>query len=115
MPTYEYRCPRHGKFTEIRVMGRRHEPATCACGAPAEYCISAPRVFGDYEGYESPASGRWIDGKRQRIEDFARTGTRPYEDGEMQAAEVRRRDHETEIDRQIDTTVDETIGELRSN
>lgn len=39
----------------------------------------APQVFGDLPGYESPASGKWVEGRRARREDFKRTGCRPYE------------------------------------
>lgn len=116
MPTYEYACPTHGKFTEIRMMSQRHSSAVCAkCGAVSTYRISAPRVFGDFIPYESPASGKWIEGKRQRIEDMARTGTRPYEDGEMKDQTRRQAEAEKEADREVDTIVDQTIGELRSN
>jgi putative FmdB family regulatory protein len=116
MPTYEYLCAEHGRFTEIRLMSRRHDLAACpVCERVAVYCISAPRVFGDFEGYESPASGRWVEGKRQRLEDFKRTGTRAYEGGEREAAEVRRKDEEKQADARVDQCVDEAVGELRSN
>jgi putative FmdB family regulatory protein len=116
MPTYEYKCPTHGKFTELRMMSARHDDAKCKkCGTVSPYTISAPRVFGDFVPYESPASGRWIEGKRQRIEDMARTGTRPYEEGEMQDQARRAADAEKEADHEVDVAVDQTIGELRSN
>lgn len=34
--------------------------------------LRTPRVFGDYEGYQSPVDGRWIDGRVARREDMAR-------------------------------------------
>lgn len=39
----------------------------------------APRVQGDLPGYESPVSGKWIEGRKARREDFKRTNTREWE------------------------------------
>ena len=114
MPVYEYACEKGHVTTELRsVEGRLREAVCSRCGLVAtKAIISAPRVFGDFEGYESPASGRWVEGKRQRREDFARTGTRAYEDGERQAAERNRRDLERKQDAWIDETVERTAAEL---
>lgn len=39
-------------------------------------------VQGDYEGYVSPASGKYIEGRYQHREDLKRTGCRILETGE---------------------------------
>lgn len=93
-------------------MAERHGESTCpSCQAVAPYAISAPRVFCDFPAYISPASGNLIEGKRQRLEDFARTGTRPYESGERQEAEKARSRNEKALDQQIDKAVEQTIAE----
>lgn len=113
MPLYEYRCKEHGKFSGWARMAERHEPQDCpCCGVPAEYTISAPRVFSDFEPYESPASGKWISGRRERAEDFARTGTRPYELGEREEAERRMKLEESKQEAAIDAAVESTLVEL---
>lgn len=113
MPLYEYRCDAHGKFSGWAKMAERHMPQACpCCGMFSTYTISAPRVFSDYEGYESPASGKWIEGKKARIEDFARTGTRPYEKGEMEQAKVRARLAEAAQEAEIDAAVETTMTEI---
>jgi hypothetical protein len=74
--------------------------------------LSPPKVFGDYEGYESPASGKWISGRRQRLEDLKRTGCRPYEEGERQEYERRQVAVDRELDRTVDEAVDRTLEEI---
>ena len=56
----------------------------------------APTVWGDLEAYESPASGLMIEGRRQRREDFKRTGTRAWEGKESELGEARKRVAENE-------------------
>lgn len=76
-------------------MGRRYryDPKT---GEMVEITRERPRavsaaVMGDLPGYESPASGKWIEGRRARREDFKRTGTRPWEGMEAELKEADRR------------------------
>lgn len=66
----------------------------------------APQVFGDLPGYESPASGKWIEGRRARREDFKRTGCRPFEGlaAERRMAE----DHHRHIERKHEARLDES-------
>jgi hypothetical protein len=45
--------------------------------APARRVV--PHVSGDLPAYQSPASGKWVDGRRARREDLKRTGCRPWE------------------------------------
>jgi putative FmdB family regulatory protein len=115
MPVYEYRCPR-GHVTELyRPFAQYRDPLTCQCGEAAEKVVlSPPKVFGDYEGYESPASGKWIEGRRAREEDFKRTGTRPYDPGEKEELPKRIAAAERQLDATIDAAVDQTLAELTS-
>lgn len=119
MPVYEYRCP-SGHVTEAyRPVDLRSEAEPCKlCNAMAQKVIlHAPRVFGDYDGYVSPVSGKWIEGRYARGEDFKRTQTRPYEgfDSELRAATAQTQAYEKACDSFIDESVERTAGELRAN
>jgi hypothetical protein len=50
--------------------------------------IAAPAVFGDLPGYESPVTGKWVEGRRARREDLKRTGSRPWEGMEVEKREA---------------------------
>lgn len=60
----------------------------------------APAVWDDLPGYESPVSGRWIEGRRARRDDLARTGSRPYEGFEQERKEAAKvqRENERKLD-----------------
>ena len=113
MPLYEYLCDGGHRVEAFRPMAESAEDTICHCGATAKRVPSLVRVFGDYEGYESPVSGKWIEGKRARLEDLKRTGCRPYEEGEREQAVVRRAAEERELDRSIDESVERAAAELR--
>lgn len=60
----------------------------------------APDVIPDIPGYESPVTGKWIEGRKARREDLKRSGSRPWEGLEQErkeAAKVQR-----EKDRKLD-------------
>lgn len=48
----------------------------------------APTVFGDLPGYESPATGQWIEGRKARREDLKASGCRPWEGMQAERAEA---------------------------
>lgn len=113
MPVYEYQCPNGHVTTEFRSIGDRERPLVCYCHYIAiKAILSAPRVFGDYEGYVSPASGRWIAGRRARIEDLKRTHCRPYEEGERQEFEKRMKAADRELDKTVDAVVEQSLEAL---
>lgn len=113
MPVYEYLCERGHHVEAFRPMAESSAPATCECGAEARRIPSLVRVFGDLQGYESPVTGKWIEGKRARIEDLKRTGCRPYEEGEKEQYVRRRAEEERQLDRQVDESVERAAAELR--
>lgn len=68
----------------------------------------APTVWSDLEGYQSPATGKWVEGRKARREDLKRSGCRPYEgkDQEMrEAAKIR-----AEEERRLDSRIAETTA-----
>lgn len=67
----------------------------------------APAVFGDLPGYQSPVTGKWVEGKRQRRDDLKRTGSRPYEGRavEQQIANQYRAEQDRKADAAIERRV----------
>lgn len=61
---------------------------------------AAPYVWPDLPAYESPIDGRVIDGRRQRRDDLARHGCRPYEGREQEVKEANKikAEHERQLD-----------------
>jgi putative FmdB family regulatory protein len=113
VPVYEYQCPEGHVTTALRAVVDRDRVPECPCGhLTRKVILSPPKVFGDYEGYESPASGKWVEGKRARVEDLRRTNCRPYEDGERQAFMKRQAQAEREQDRAVDAAVDWSLEAL---
>lgn len=114
MPLYEYKCPDDHIFTQICSVEARLGPFHCPhCGGVGQKVIlHAPRVFGDYEGYLSPSTGRWVEGRRQREDDLRRSGCRPYEAGEREAAQKVVDARERQLDAAIDEAVDRTLSDL---
>jgi hypothetical protein len=82
-----------------RHVSQRHDSPEC-CGEPTNLCIVAPAVQPDIPGYESPVTGKWIEGKSQRREDLRRTGCRPYEEGEREHAIQARKEEERRSEKQ---------------
>jgi hypothetical protein len=116
MPTYEYTCSRGHITLNITTVERRFECPSCnTCGAETNKVIlHAPRIFGDYEGYVSPATGKWIEGRRARTEDLLSSGCHPYEAGEREDAARRRAENDLRVDAAVDEAVELAMNELTS-
>ena len=56
----------------------------------------APAIHPDLPGYESPVTGKWVEGRRARRDDLARTNSRPYEGRAVEQAEANKRRAEQE-------------------
>lgn len=109
MPTYLYQCPacatRRDIFKSLANLDRS-EPCE-ACQTPMERKLSAPRVLGDYPGYECPISGRWIEGRRAHQENLKRHGCRVLENGETEAFRQSKKQEELALDKAVDSTVEQ--------
>jgi hypothetical protein len=111
MPVYEYLCPNGHIFERLLPVSQYLEKQFCSCGdAGQKVILHAPKVFGDYPGYVSPASGQWVEGRRARQEDLKRTGCRPYEDGERERAMKIQQEEEVALDRKVDQIVEQTLA-----
>lgn len=65
---------------------------------------ATPTVFGDLPGYQSPTTGLWVEGRKQRREDLVRSGCRPWEGKEQEVKEAAR--HKAEIEKRADKTAE---------
>lgn len=115
MPVYESACLQCGKRHEyVRPVAQFLDTPEC-CGAKTEKRIyTVPMSIVDIPAYESPASGKWITSRRERIEDFKRTGTRPWEGMEQEKKEAARQKayDDAKLDAKIDHTVRKAWQEL---
>lgn len=113
MPVYEYRCGSGHVFERVLPLKNYLLPQVCHCGRESSKVIlHAPRVFSDYEGYESPGTGKWVEGKAARARDLAECGCRPYESGEREAAERIRAAEERQLGKVVDEVVETTLAEI---
>lgn len=114
MPIYVWECRECGKREEgFRQVEQRHDSPTCH-GRAMGIVILPAAVQGDLPGYQSPTTGRWIEGRAARRDDLARSGARPWEGlaAEKKEAERRKRDAEQKFDRKLDATVRETWNSM---
>lgn len=114
MPLYDYHCPAcaitQAVFKRIADLDKL-EPCP-QCGAAAQRLISAPMVQPDYQGYDCPITGRWIEGRRAHVENLRRHGCRLLEPGERQAAQRRTAQSDQELERALGETFDAEVSRL---
>ena len=77
---YESICLTCGAYHEyVRPVAEYLNTPVC-CGVKTQKrLLTPPMGIVDIPAYESPASGKIINSRAQRREDFKRTGTRPWE------------------------------------
>ncbi len=113
MPVYEYRCEAGHEFERILPAKDYLLSQHCDCGSLGQKVIlHPPRVFSDYEGYESPGTGKWVEGRAARARDLAECGCRPYEAGEMQEMVKRQEANERQLDKVVDHVVETTLADM---
>jgi len=113
MPVYEYRCGSGHVFERILPVSSYLVPQVCDCGHMSQKVIlHPPRVFGDYEGYESPGTGKWVEGRAARERDLRECNCRPYELGEREDMVKRQIANENQLDKVVDAVVDQTLAEI---
>lgn len=114
MPLYSYKCQCGKAFDRFLKLADYQAPQTCECGAVAEKVLTAAAVRGDYEGYQCPVSGSWIEGRRAHEENLKRHGCRVLEPGETQASRAGAAAEESALDAKIENTVEGFIQTLPS-
>jgi len=115
MPIYTYRCEFCGyEVDEYRSIQTRDTAPTCDCRAwePMKRVMVAPMVRGDYEGYDCPVTGKWIEGRKQHQENLKRHGCRVLEGGEKEYAAKIRRDSERGLEKKVEEVVERALDSL---
>lgn len=109
MPTYAYQCPACSQARDIiKSLANLNRMEPCeTCQTPMERRLAAPRVIGDYAGYQCPVSGGWIEGRRAHQENLKRHGCRVLESGETEAFRKNRTQEEHSLDKAVDATVEQ--------
>ena len=69
----------------------------------------------DLPGYESPVTGKWIEGKVARRNDLAASGCVEYEDGMKEEQQRRFAAEDVALDKKVDEIVEKTIYEMPSD
>jgi putative FmdB family regulatory protein len=114
MPVYEYICAEGHQFERLMPVEFYNWLQYCPrCDSPSQKVILCPpRVFSDYDGYESPASGKWIEGRVARERDLRETNCVPYDPG-MKADQARyEKQREAQLDSLVDEAVERTLTDL---
>ncbi len=114
MPFYDFKC-RCGKVESAykTVAERNDEPPVCHDEPMRRVLVLPPFVRGDYQGYVSPASGKWVEGKKAHIDDLARSDCRILEQGESahfakNAAKI----HDESLTKACNEAVDAAVKDL---
>lgn len=111
MPVYAYQCLGCGaQFDRYLPLAMYRQAVLHSCAGVGQKLFLPPMVRGDLPGYESPIDGRWIEGRRARMEDLRRSGCRPYEAGEKEANERARIRANESLDASVDSTIDREIS-----
>lgn len=122
MPLYSYECQRcGGVFDEFRKYEERDRAPTHCAGFEARRVFTPPMIVSEekaYPRYESPATGRMVEGRRQHLEDLARSGCRIKEPGEtaaymkkVQSGELKK-EREAQMAKAVEAAVNETAQGL---
>ena len=120
MPIYTYKCNDSGqKITRFTSMKNHSRVVACNCGSFAEQIIdSAPMVIipqhmrYDWNGYESPVSGRHIRNLKERANDMAQHDCVEYDPGMKQDYERRIKEEDADFDKRLDEDVDRLLDNL---
>lgn len=113
MPLYRYGCRSCGaERDEFRLVSERHDAP--ACHGPMFIVICPSAVVADLPGYQSPTTGRWIEGRAARRDDLKRSNARPWEGFEQEKKEAQKRlaDREAKSDAKLEKVIRETYHAL---
>lgn len=94
-------------------MDERHDGPRCH-GQQMFIVICPAAVQADLPGYQSPTTGRWIEGRAARRDDLKRSGARPYEGFEVEKREAdkRKAEREAKSDAKLEKVIRESYHSL---
>lgn len=104
MPVYEYKCEAGHEFEKVHRIAHCDDTHHCTCGAVAHRQMVAPRVRGDYPGYQCPITGSWIEGRKAHNENLAKHGCRVLEGGEREAMTRRKAEADSRLEKAVEET-----------
>ena len=114
MPVYEYYCKACSqKFDAFKKLADYSEPQFHTCGEVAEKRLSLPMISVDYPAYQSPATGKWITGRKEHEEDLRRSNCRILEPGESAGFESKKKAEDAKFEASIDATVEGLFSECK--
>lgn len=109
MPTYTYQCPNCETRRDVfKALANLDRPEPCDnCATPMGRRITAALVIGDYAGYTCPVTGSWIEGRKAHTENLKKHGCRVLETGETEEYKRGRVKADADLDKSIDSTVEQ--------
>lgn len=114
-----YKCECGKEFTKVEE--KTKDNAKCWCGAMAEAVdvVEVERTNNrphgrmyDLPSYQSPITGKWIDGRVARRNDLAASGCVEYDDGMKEEQQKRFAREDAALDKKVDEIVEKTIYEM---
>ena len=112
MPYYDFHCDQcHHEQTSYRKISERDLPSY-HCGQQLRRVISAPAIRPDIQSYISPASGKLISSRAQRVEDMAREGCIPNEPGIKEHIASRAESVREKAFAPLAASIDQTVSAL---
>lgn len=118
MPIYSYQCGTCKKITDaFRRYEDRERAEPCECGATglATRVFTVPTILPDIPEYESPATGKWIRGRKQQREDLRVSGCRLAEKDEAKYAARKAAEAKKEFEKENERIFDAAAKDLGIN
>jgi len=114
MPIYRIKCDACGQSQDVFRTVATYDDLPDCCGQRMHRVICAPAVHADLPGYESPVTGKWIEGRSARREDLLRSGCRPWEGFEQERKEADKQTAEAwkRADATMERAVEQTAAQL---
>lgn len=115
MPCYDFHCEcGNSCISVVRKVAERNDPLECpVCGdGMRRQEIYRPMVAPDYEGYQSPATGKWVEGRKAHQDDLRRSGCRILEPGETESFIKNKKSREEDFGRRVEAIVEQTAAEI---
>jgi len=120
MPTYTYKCKNcNALYSRVMRMSDHVTTIDCECGDIANQVILSPPLITipqhmryDFDGYQSPVTGRHISNMRDRANDLAASNCIEYDPGMRQDTDRKVKERENELDRSVDETVERAFESM---